>query len=46
MLREMWQLLSLAQATSAYEQFCAAWEAKYPKAVACLRKDEESLFRF
>lgn len=46
MIREMWQAPSLEHATSAYQQFCAAWEAKYPKAVASLRKDEGSLFSF
>ena len=46
MIREMWQAPSLQEATAAYEQFCEAWEAKYPKAVECLRKDERSLFSF
>ena len=46
MIREMWQAPSLEHATSAYHQFCTAWEAKYPKAVASLRKDEGSLFSF
>ena len=46
MLREMRQAPALAQATSAYDQLFAAWAAKYPQAVACLRKDEESLFSF
>ena len=46
MIREMWQAPSLEHATSAYHQFCEAWEAKYPKAVASLRKDEGSLFSF
>ena len=45
-LREMWQAPSLEQAKEAYDQFCAAWTTKYPKAVACLRKDEQSLFSF
>ena len=39
MIREMWQTPSLQEATAAYDQFGEAWEAKYPKAVACLRKD-------
>ena len=46
MIREMWQAPSLEEATGAYDQFCQAWAAKYPKAVACLRKDEQSLFSF
>ena len=46
MIREMWQAPSLEQAKGAYDQFCEAWATKYPKAVACLRKDEQSLFSF
>ena len=46
MLREMWQAPSLEQAKEAYDRFCAAWATKYPKAVDCLRKDEQSLFSF
>ncbi len=46
MIREMWQAPSLTEAKDAYDQFCAAWETKYPKAVECLRKDEGSLFSF
>ena len=46
MIREMWQAPSLEHATSAYDHFCTAWEPKYPKAVACLRKDVGSLFSF
>ena len=46
MIREMWQAASLEHALSAYDHFCTAWETKYPKAVACLRKDEGSLFSF
>jgi transposase-like protein len=46
MLREMWQAPSRDSALKAYRHFCAAWADKYPKAVECLRKDEEALFRF
>ena len=46
MIREMWQAPSLTEANGTYDQFCAAWETKYPKAVECLRKDEGSLFSF
>ena len=46
MIREMWQAAALEHALSAYDHFCTAWETKYPKAVACLRKDEGSLFSF
>ena len=37
---------SLEKARGAYDQFCEAWATKYPKAVDCLRKDEQSLFSF
>ena len=30
MIREMWQAPSLTEAKDAYDQFCAAWETKYP----------------
>ena len=46
MIREMWQAPSLEEATGAYDQSCQAWATKYPKAVDCLRKDEQSLFSF
>ena len=46
MIREMWQAPSLEKAKGAYDLFCEAWAAKYPKAVECLRKDEDSLFSF
>ena len=46
MIREMWQAPSLEKAKGAYDQFCEAWATKYPKAVDCLRKDEQSLFSF
>ena len=46
MIREMWQAPSLEEAKEAFDQFCEAWAGKYPKAVECLRKDEQSLFSF
>ena len=46
MLHEMWGADTRAHAKSAFERFCATWEAKYPKAVECLAKDEEELFAF
>ena len=46
MIREMWQAPSLEKAKGAYDQCCEAWATKYPKAVDCLRKDEQSLFSF
>lgn len=46
MVREMWQAPSREAALKAYDHFCDAWTDKYPKAIACLRKDQESLFSF
>ena len=46
MIREMWQAPSLEEAKGAYDQFCQAWATKYPKAVTCLRQNEQSLFSF
>jgi putative transposase len=46
MIREMWQAPTKEQALSAYQHFCVAWGEKYPKAVECLRKDEQVLFTF
>ena len=40
----MCQAPSLVKAAN--DQFCEAWAKKYPKAVDCLRKDEQSLFSF
>jgi putative transposase len=34
------------EAEKAYSRFLAEFSAKYPKAVECLRKDEEVLFTF
>ncbi len=33
-------------ASAAYTEFCKRYEAKYPKAVDCLTKDEDVLFTF
>jgi len=46
MIREMWQAPTKEDAFSAYRHFVDAWHDKYPKAVECLRKDEEVLFTF
>ncbi len=46
MLHEMYLAPTKEQALSAYRHFIESWEAKYPKAVECLRKDEQSLFTF
>ena len=46
MVREMWQAPTKEAATAAYRHFVDSWSEKYPKAVECLRKDEEVLFTF
>ena len=46
MLYEMWRAATRAHAEKAFERFLATWEAKYPKAAACLARDREELFAF
>jgi putative transposase len=45
-LHEIWMAETEAQALVAFEQFVAAFEPKYPKAVECLVKDREALLAF
>ncbi len=45
-LHEIWMAETKAQALVAFEQFLAAFGAKYPKAVECLVKDREMLLAF
>ena len=45
-LHEIWMAETKAIATSAFNQFVAAFGAKYPKAVECLAKDRETLLAF
>jgi putative transposase len=45
-LHEIWMAATKAQALVAFEQFVAAFGAKYPKAVECLVKDRETLLAF
>jgi len=45
-LHEIWMAETKAQALLAFEQFVAAFGAKYPKAVECLVKDRETLLAF
>jgi transposase-like protein len=45
-LHEIWMAETKAQALVAFEQFVAAFGAKYPKAVECLVKDREVLLAF
>jgi len=45
-LHEIWQADSRAAAEQAFDRFVATYEAKYPKAVACLVKDRDELLAF
>ena len=46
MIHNMYMAPTAADAREAYDLFIKTFEAKYPKAVACLTKDEDSLFSF
>lgn len=46
MLHEIWMAETKEQATKSFEAFLAAYDAKYPKACECLRKDREELLTF
>lgn len=46
LLHEMYLSPTKAAALKAYDQFVRHYEAKYPKAVACLEKDKDVLFTF
>ena len=45
-LREIWMAPTGAKAERAFNQFALTYEAKYPKAVQCLTKDQEALLAF
>lgn len=45
-LHEIWMASTKRQAEKAFDAFIAKYEAKYPKAVECLRKDREVLLTF
>jgi putative transposase len=45
-LQEIWMASSLADAKAAMKSFERIYGAKYPKAVACLMKDEDELLAF
>lgn len=45
-LHQVWMSAKLADATKAFDAFIAAYEAKYPKAAECLRKDRAALLAF
>jgi transposase-like protein len=46
MIYDIYRAESKDSALKAYAQFQKAFQDKYPEAVGCLRKDEESLFTF
>lgn len=46
LIHEMYLAETRKQAMEAYDEFCQRYEAKFPKAVACLKKDEDDLFTF
>jgi transposase-like protein len=46
MIHDIYRAESKAAALKAYTQFQNALQDKYPEAVGCLRKDEQSLFTF
>ena len=45
-LNEIWMAPTRKEAVVAFDLFVASYEAKYPKATACLAKDRESLLAF
>jgi len=45
-IHEMYLAESRKDALEAYDHFIDVYEAKYPKAVACLTKDKEEMFTF
>ncbi len=46
MLHAIWMAATKAEAEKAFDLFLATFEAKYPKATACLAKDREVLLTF
>ena len=45
-LHEIWMAPTREEAEKAFDRFVQTYEAKYPKAVACLSKDREALLAF
>jgi len=45
-LHEIWQAATKANAEKAFNEFMEKYEAKYPKACECLKKDREVLLTF
>lgn len=46
MIRDMWQADKRENALKAYDLFVETFGKKFPKAVECLEKDKDDLFRF
>lgn len=46
MLHEIWQAETREEASRAFDAFVEDYQAKYPKATACLTKDREALLTF
>lgn len=46
LIHEMYLAPTKEKALAAYRRFLSEFEAKYPKAAECLRKDEDTLFTF
>src|SRR5260221_13161625 len=46
LIHEMYLSPTRKTALTAYDQFIASYQAKYPKATECLEKDKEWLFTF
>jgi transposase-like protein len=46
MIHDMYMAETKEQALKAYTEFLALYDAKYPKACACLREDKDVLFTF
>jgi putative transposase len=45
-LQQIWMAATRAEANAAFDSFVATYEAKYPKAAACLSRDREELLAF
>ena len=46
LIHEMYMAPTCKTAQEAYDEFTSRYQAKYPKAVACLTRDEDVLFTF
>lgn len=46
MLHDIWMAATKAEAVQAFDLFIETWQAKYPKAAECLKKDRDVLLTF